>query len=274
MATWVVGDVQGCCAALERLLALCRFDPQRDRLWLVGDLVNRGPQSLEVLRLLASLPERAVTAVLGNHDLYALMRAAGLKKSAKDDTLDSLFSAPDRDRLLDWLRARQLLVWDEALGWAMAHAGIPPVWDWETAVAANAEVVAKLQHDLGWLRQLKGGESVWHPELDGMARIRYIVNGFTRMRFVDAKSGALELKAKEPPTNAPKGTVPWFRYAKRVALPYRVVFGHWSLLGFYADAAVMAVDTSCVYGGRLTAVRLEDQAVVSVACSDCGGTKG
>ncbi|GAB6050737.1 symmetrical bis(5'-nucleosyl)-tetraphosphatase [Hydrogenophilus islandicus] len=269
MATWVVGDVQGCCRALERLLALCHFDPAVDRLWLVGDLVNRGPQSLEVLRLVTALPEGSVTAVLGNHDLYALMRAAGVKRSANDDTLDPLFAAPDRDRLLDWLRARPLLVWDERLGWAMAHAGIPPVWDWATAVATNAEVVAKLAGDLGWLKELKGGENKWHPEATGMARLRYIVNGFTRMRFVHAKSGALELKAKGPPQQAPKGTVPWFRYAHRVPLPYRVVFGHWSLLGFYADEAVLAVDTSCVYGGRLTAVRLDDLAVVSVACGEC-----
>lgn len=266
MATYVVGDVQGCVQPLERLLAVCHFDPSRDRLWLVGDLVNRGPHSLEVLRLVSSLPENAVAAVLGNHDLYALMRAAGGKKSAKDDTLDPLFAAPDRDRLIEWLRMRPLLVWDEALGWAMAHAGVPPVWDWATAQAASADVAEALQRDLGWLRDLKGNESVWSASLTGIERCRYIVNGLTRMRFVDAKTGALELKAKGPPERAPKGTVPWFRYAKRVTLPYRVVFGHWSLLGFYCDEAVLGIDTSCVYGGLLTAVRLEDLTTHSVVC--------
>ena len=267
MATYVVGDIQGCFRALERLLAVCRFDPARDRLWLVGDLINRGPHSLEVLRFVSSLPSQAVATVLGNHDLYGLMRAAGLKKSAKDDTLDPLFAAPDRDRLIDWLRAQPLLHWDEQLGWAMAHAGVPPVWDWPTAKSAAAEVAERLRRDLGWLRDLKGNEAVWSPGLAGMARLRYIVNGLTRMRFVDAKNGALDLKAKGPPERAPKGTVPWFRYAKRVTLPYRVVFGHWSLLGFYYDEAVLAIDTSCVYGGRLTAVRLEDLTTHSVVCS-------
>ncbi len=267
MATYAIGDIQGCAAALERLLAACHFNPKHDRLWLVGDLVNRGPQSLEVLRLLAGLPPDSVAVTLGNHDLYCLMRAAGWKKKAKDDTLEALFAAPDRDRLLDWLRTRSLLVWDETLGWAMAHAGVPPVWDWDTAVAAAREVETLLRGEsLAWLLELKGDEARWDPSAKGLSRWRYIVNGLTRMRFVDAKSGALELKAKGPPERAPKGTVPWFRYAKRVALPYRIVFGHWSLLGFYSGEGVLAIDTGCVYGGRLTAVRLEDLTVYSVAC--------
>ncbi|MCX7945734.1 MAG: symmetrical bis(5'-nucleosyl)-tetraphosphatase [Hydrogenophilus sp.] len=267
MATYAIGDVQGCWQALRRLLEVIAFSPERDRLWLVGDLVNRGPQSLEVVRFLAGLPEQSVAVVLGNHDLYCLMRAWGGVGRGDDDTLDALLAAPDRDRLLAWLRSRPLLVWDDRLGYAMAHAGVPPVWSWAGAVAAAAEVEALLRGDsAGWLAKLKGGEGKWRDDLEGMARVRYIVNGFTRMRFVDERTGDLELKEKGPPYDAPRKVVPWFRFRRRIPLPYRVVFGHWSLLGFYCDRQVLAVDTSCVYGGRLTAVRLEDGRVYSVSC--------
>lgn len=265
MATYAIGDVQGCFTALQRLLEVIGFTPSRDRLWLVGDLVNRGPQSLEVLRFVRSLPPDSVEVVLGNHDLYLLMRAAGYPKRARDDTLDAVLAAPDRDELLDWLRARPLLVVDETLGYAMAHAGVSPVWSLAQAAARAREVEGELQGELGWLLRLKGDRpSRWRDDLSGMDRLRYIVNAFTRMRFVSLRQGALELEAKGPPERAPKGTVPWFRWPRRVPLGLQVVFGHWSALGFFAGDGVLGIDTGCVYGGLLTAVRLEDAAVFSV----------
>ncbi|MCB1886634.1 MAG: symmetrical bis(5'-nucleosyl)-tetraphosphatase [Rhodocyclaceae bacterium] len=257
MSTYAIGDIQGCCDELEALLARCQFDPAADRLWLVGDLVNRGPSSLEVLRLVKGLGEAAVV-VLGNHDLYLLMVAAGFRKRGKDDTLGPVLEAPDRAELLDWLASRPLvhLEGDHVL----VHAGLPPQWSGSRARALAAEVEAALQGDGrdAFLSGLHGNQpDHWHDELRGPDRLRYVVNALTRMRFC-AADGQLEFKAKGPPDQAPDGFLPWFDLPARAADRETIVCGHWSALGFRRQPGLLALDTGCLWGGELTAVRLED----------------
>lgn len=263
MAVYVIGDIQGCYEPFARLLDKCRFDPAADRLWLVGDLVNRGPHSAKVLRLARSLGER-LTVVLGNHDLYLLMVAAGFARRGKDDTLDNLLKAKDRDELLDWLKRKPLA--HQESGYLMVHAGVPPTWAAADAVAHAAEVSAALVGEQGksLLLNLQGDEPLrWDPKLSGQARLRFIVNALTRMRFC-LPDGALALRAKGPPEKAPPGTLPWFRLTPRAWSDHTVVCGHWSALGLHCDDGVIALDTGCVWGGMLTAVRLEDRALFQV----------
>jgi bis(5'-nucleosyl)-tetraphosphatase (symmetrical) len=259
MAVWAVGDVQGCCTELETLLERIGFSPARDRVWFVGDLVNRGPRSLDALRLVERLGD-AAAVVLGNHDLHLLALArGGARPRAADVSLRPVLDAPDRDRLLDWLQSRPLLHHDPELGATMVHAGLPPQWDVDLARRCAAELECALRGERsGRLFATMYGNQpdTWRDDLEGDDRLRYITNAFTRMRVCDA-SGRLLLKFKGPLEDMPAGSVPWFRAPRRRSAGARIVCGHWSALGYVEEAGVLCLDTGCVWGGTLTAQRLD-----------------
>ncbi|THF61929.1 symmetrical bis(5'-nucleosyl)-tetraphosphatase [Pseudothauera nasutitermitis] len=264
MASYAIGDIQGCYAQFFQLLEKIRFDPAVDRLWIVGDLVNRGPDSLRVLRSVRELGEAAIV-VLGNHDLYLLMVDAGFDRRGKDDTLARVLEAPDREELMDWLAGRPLLHVEGVR--VMVHAGLPPSWSVERAVelAAEVEKVLRGERRRKFLMHLQGDRPErWDDALEGWDRLRFIVNALTRMRFC-TPDGRLALRAKGPPERAPLGTLPWFRVPGRVSATHTVVCGHWSALGYYREAGLIALDSGCVWGGKLTAVRLEDGEAWQVA---------
>ena len=269
MATWAIGDLQGCYYELRALLERLRFDPATDQLWLVGDLVNRGPTSLECLRFARDLGARAVV-VLGNHDLHLLAVAAGNQRKLKaSDTLGPILGAPDRDELLDWLRKRPLLHHDAALGYTMVHAGLPPQWDLATATLCAREVEGVLRGD-GWrqfLDQIYGDQpDRWSEGLTGIERLRYSVNALTRMRFV-TDDGRIDLRVKGAPHIAQPGITPWFAARGRKSANLELIFGHWSTLGEADGFGVFPLDTGCVWGGKLTALRLDgDPEWTAVPC--------
>jgi len=260
VAVYAVGDVQGCFEALQALLTEIRFDPSRDRLWFTGDLVNRGPQSTEVLRFVRDLGERAVV-VLGNHDIHLLAIWTGYASLGAHDSLRPVLRAPDGDELLHWLRNRPFLHHEPDLGFVLAHAGIPPQWDLAQAKACASQVEAALRGEnfLGYFAHLYGDEpSLWSERLHGWERLRYITNAFTRMRYCD-ENGRLLLDYKGSPDEAPTGYIPWFqipwrRYDARLGT---VICGHWSTLGYKDEPGLLAIDTGCLWGGELTAVRLD-----------------
>lgn len=261
MAVYAIGDIQGCYDPLRRLLDLLRFDPATDSLWLVGDLVNRGPHSVGVLRLVRGLGDRAV-AVLGNHDLTLLAVAAGQVKPKRKDTFHSILDAPDRDELLHWLRYRPLLHHDPTLGFTMVHAGLPPQWDLALAQRGAAELEAVLRGSryVEFLGRMFGGElRRWRDDLSGDDRLRFIVNALTRLRFCTI-DGGLSLSEKGPPGSQGKGLLPWFAVPERRNADLNIVFGHWAALGYYRAPGVYALDTGCVWGNRLTAIRLDQPA--------------
>lgn len=263
MATYAIGDIQGCHSALLQLLERVAFDPQHDRLWVVGDLVNRGPESLQVLRYLQGLGD-AATVVLGNHDLYLLMVAAGFDRRDKDDTLFQVLEASDRDGLLAWLAGLPLIHVEG--DYALLHAGLLPMWTITRAQELAAEVSAALTGPDAqkFLLHLAGNRPErWADNLKGWDRLRVIVNAFTRMRFC-TPGGHMALRAKGPPDRAPAGTVPWFLAPDRYSRTHTIVCGHWSALGYYRGNGVIALDSGCVWGGKLTAVQLESGAVFQV----------
>jgi bis(5'-nucleosyl)-tetraphosphatase (symmetrical) len=269
MALYAIGDVQGCDDELGALLQALDFSPDRDRLWFVGDLVNRGPQSLQALRRVRALGE-AATVVLGNHDLHLLAIAFGGARIRRDDTLDAILDAPDRDGLLEWLAHRPLLHEDSSLRSCLLHAGLAPQWDLATARLCAREFEHALRENPQRLfARLYGDEpDRWEEGLQGADRLRFIVNCFTRLRYVDA-GGRLMLRAKESPDKAQaKSLVPWFEAAGARWHGPRWVFGHWSTLGLFQNADVVGLDTGCVWGGRLTALRLDapHPAPVQVEC--------
>ena len=267
MATWAIGDVQGCAAELEALLDRIGYSPARDRLWFVGDLVNRGPRSLDVLRLVAGLGDSSVV-VLGNHDLHLLAAARGAGLRDGDESLAPVLAAPDRGRLLDWLQSRRMLHHDASLGRVMIHAGLPPQWDLDRARICAAELEQVLQGEASgaFFEHMYGNQpDLWHDDLSGMDRLRYTVNALTRLRACDA-SGRMLLKLKGPVDRLPPGAMPWFRVPGRLTAGVSVVCGHWSALGYHDADGVLALDTGCVWGGTLTARRLDaDGAPVSVS---------
>jgi len=261
MATYAIGDLQGCVDELRRLLAAFEFDASRDRLWFVGDLVNRGPSSLETLRLVRSFGDVAV-CVLGNHDFHLLCRAEGFARRHADDTLDPVLGAPDAAELLDWLRHRPML--HEERGFAMVHAGLLPQWSLARARALAREVETALRgpHYREFLRHLYGARpNRWREDLAGWDRLRVIVNAMARLRFC-TEDGEMLLEVKRE--EAPPGARRWFELRPADEPP--IVFGHWSTLGLVMTEKVLALDTGCVWGGRLTAVRLEDRALFQVPC--------
>ena len=267
MATYAIGDIQGCYDSLQALLARCDFDPATDRIWLVGDLVNRGPKSLTTLRFIKSLGAAALP-VLGNHDLYLLMVAeGGAKFRSKDDTLQEILDAPDREELLAWLR-RQPLCHTEG-GYCMVHAGLLPQWTAARARELAGEVEATLQgpNFREFILNLWGSEPAgWSDDLAGWPRLRVIVNAMTRMRFCTL-DGVMEFKVKGKLANAPAGHLPWFDLPNRQHRDSVLVTGHWSALGLKVEPNFLALDSGCLWGGHLTAVRLEDRAVFQVPCS-------
>jgi len=268
MATYAIGDVQGCAAALQRLLDSFGFERARDRLWFVGDLVNRGPDSLATLRLVKNLGERAVT-VLGNHDFHLLAVAAGHAKMHRSDTLEPVLAASDRDELLAWLRQRPMLHVEGA--WAMVHAGLLPQWSIARARLLAQEVESALR-GAGWrefLADLYGDKpDAWSEDLHGADRLRVIVNAMARMRFCTAQ-GRIELRTKGETANAPPGFFPWFDAPGRASSDHALVCGHWSTLGLKLRPDLLALDSGCVWGGSLSAVRLEDRKLYQVPCEQC-----
>jgi bis(5'-nucleosyl)-tetraphosphatase (symmetrical) len=267
MAIYAVGDIQGCYTELMQLLAKIRFDPQLDQLWLVGDLVNRGPDSLQVLRLVKSLGESAIT-VLGNHDLHLLAVADGTVKLHKGDTLDEILAAPDRDELLNWLRHQRLLHVDGEF--VLVHAGLLPGWTVAQAAHLAREVETALQADdhVDFLAHMYGNQpNAWEDELTGYARLRVITNAFTRMRICTER-GKMEFSFKAEQQNIPEGYRPWFDIPGRASSDATVIFGHWSALGLMVKRNAIALDTGCLWGGPLTAIRLEDREIIQVDCAN------
>lgn len=268
MSTYAIGDIQGCYESLQCLLEKIAFNPELDTLWLVGDLINRGPDSLATLRYLYSI-RNSIEFVLGNHDLHFLAVACGLRKKSQHDTLDELLNAPDKQQLVDWLIQGKLLHTDPQLGFTMVHAGIPPQWSLHEAQSHAREVEAFLQSrycsDL--LANMYGNHpSRWKNKLVGVERLRLITNYFTRMRFC-SNEGDLELETKEGAASAPLGFAPWFTHAERKTRDEKIIFGHWAALeGRVTTPNVYALDTGCVWGGSLSALRLEDQQLFSCHC--------
>lgn len=259
MAIYAIGDIQGCYAELRQLLERIRFNPGRDYLWFLGDLVNRGPQSLEVLRFVRHLGERAVT-VLGNHDLHLLAVAAGVQPAGPKDTLDPILTAPDREALLTWLRYRPLLYRGAPFDLTLLHAGLPPQWNTAYAGARARELEAVLQGPdwQDFLTRMYGDQpAYWREDWEGWERLRVIANCLTRLRYCDAQ-GRLFSKFKGPPGTQDEGLMPWFNVPDRASQGERVVFGHWAALetGTY-DGTVYATDGGCVWGGQLVALRLD-----------------
>lgn len=260
MAVYAVGDVQGCLTPLRCLLEQVSFDPTQDRLWLVGDLVNRGPQSLETLRFLYAMRD-AVTAVLGNHDLHLLAVAHNVERLKKGDTLREILDAPDCAELLDWLRCQPLIHHDAERQITMVHAGIPPQWTLKKALKRAAEVEEVLRDDSRlpfFLDGMYGNEpNKWDSDLHGITRLRVITNYFTRMRFCTA-DGRLEFKSKEGLGSAPKGYAPWFSHPERKMRGQKIIFGHWAALqGQCSEPGVIALDSGCVWGGAMTLLDID-----------------
>ena len=266
MDTFAIGDLQGCAADLERLLDRIFSVSPDARLVFVGDLVNRGPESLRTLRLVKSLGNRART-VLGNHDLHLLAVSHGVRSPGRSDTINDILNAPDRDELLDWLRYQPLALM--ANGHLVVHAGVLPQWTAAQVIALSAEVEAKLQSDhwTDFLNAMYGNEpAIWNDALQGADRLRCIVNALTRLRFCTA-DGQMEFATKEGLGNAPAGYMPWFDVPDRQTANVPVVFGHWSTLGVVQRESLIGLDSGCVWGGKLSAMRLSDRLLLQVDCS-------
>ncbi|HET6725743.1 MAG TPA: symmetrical bis(5'-nucleosyl)-tetraphosphatase [Gammaproteobacteria bacterium] len=271
-STYAIGDIQGCHDALLRLLDRIEFDPASDRLWFTGDLVNRGPRSLETLRFVAELGDAAVT-VLGNHDLHLLAVAAGAQQPRDSDTLNDILGAPDFDALIDWLRHLPLAHHDPRLGYTLVHAGLAPQWSVTDALSLAAEVEAQLAGPewTGFMAEMYGNEPArWDDRLTGADRLRVIVNYLTRMRFC-APDGTLDFAHKGPPGSQPVSLLPWFDAPDRKSVNDRIVCGHWSALGAIESHNVISIDSGCVWGGDLTALKLDasgDSDWYSVNCKE------
>lgn len=272
MAVWAIGDLQGCYGPTQRLLEKIRFDPARDRLWFCGDLVNRGGESLETLRLVRSLHGQSAV-VLGNHDLSLL--SIGERKPEEqrrvNPDLQRVLFAEDARELLDWLRMQKLLHVDRELGWMMLHAGLAPKWS-STLAEKHAREVEQRLHGNGYrklLRNMYGDNPAWSPKLNGFDRDRAIINIFTRMRYCSPR-GRIAFDEKGVPGTQQPGLYPWFEVPGRAERDLKIVCGHWSTLGLFIGTGVHAIDTGAVWGGKLTALRLdsEDLQVVQVAGRD------
>ena len=271
MPTYAIGDVQGCYTELRSLLRACGFDARRDRLWFVGDLVNRGPNSLDVLRFVADLGDRACT-VLGNHDLHLVASARGIRRPRARDTFHDVLDAADGETLVDWLRSRPLAHLDPEREAVMVHAGIAPAWTVDGALGHAAELSRALRApDHPWLlTHMYGNEpDEWRDALAGFDRLRFIANAFTRMRYCHA-DGRLDFSEAGPPGGQDPSLTPWFMLRDEGADRVRIVFGHWATLQLRTPLPrrqhVRHVDTGCVWGGSLTALRLEDDREFRVSC--------
>ena len=268
MSTYAIGDVQGSYDTLQKLLTLCEFDPKSDQLWFTGDLVNRGPQSLEVLHYVKSLGDKAIT-VLGNHDLHLLAVAYGKESLNSVDTFQDILDSPDCKELCDWLRHSPLLHYDPHSSYLLVHAGLPPQWDLDLALQCAQEVEQTLQGEdyLEFFSHMYGNDPhTWEENLPRWERLRFITNCLTRIRLCN-KEGKINLKHKGKPPSQSSEDIPWFKVPNRKNESLHIIFGHWAALEGNADHPnVFAIDTGCVWGGSLTAMRLEDRALFSVEC--------
>lgn len=271
MREFAIGDIQGCYDALMRLLECIDFNENDTRLWFTGDLVNRGPQSLNVLRFIMSLPVKPVIT-LGNHDLHLIKQIFTEYPPHKGDTLEEILRAPDREEIGHWLRTQHILYYDDKLNVVMTHAGIAPVWTLEQARALALELENVLQgNDCKTFLDNMYGDTpeLWDDNLDGVPRLRVICNYFTRMRLCD-KEGSLNLDYKGTLDNIPDHLYPWFEAPKRTAITADIVFGHWSaLMGKTNHPKIHAIDTGCFWGGQLTAILLTTKQRFSVPCNEC-----
>jgi bis(5'-nucleosyl)-tetraphosphatase (symmetrical) len=270
VSRYAIGDIQGCCDELRALLTRIGFSADRDRLWLVGDLVNRGPQSLEALRFVRALGDNAVV-VLGNHDLHLLAVACGRRPARRSDTLDGILRAPDRDALLEWLATRQL-AWFEA-GDLLVHAGVVPQWTVETTLGLAREVEFALRNDPRDLFDHMYGDEPgqWSADLEGADRLRFAINVLTRVR-VCTSEGRINLRIKGKPPAAGSSWLPWFDVESRRTRGTRIVFGHWSALGLIVRDDIIGLDSGCVWGGALTAIDLDGNGTggrspIAVSCA-------
>jgi bis(5'-nucleosyl)-tetraphosphatase (symmetrical) len=271
---WVIGDVQGCCAPLNKLFTHSDLvgDPT-SRFWFAGDLVNRGPQSLETLRRIMDLDDRSV-CVLGNHDLHLLAAAAGVRKVSKSDTLDSILDAPDANDLINWLRFRPLAHFEH--NHLMVHAGTLAKWDVAKTLSLAAEV-QELLRGPNWqkaLQKMYGNEpTTWKDKHKGGKRMRIIINALTRIRLC-TPAGHMDFSSKVTPGAWPEGLVPWFDVPNRATRDVTIVFGHWSTLGLLMRPDIVCLDTGCVWGGALTAMRLHDRKLVQIPCAQFQDPEG
>jgi len=269
MAVWAVGDIQGCNDALQALLKKIHFNPEVDTLWVAGDLVNRGDKSLETLEYLYSIRD-SVEIILGNHDITLIAAYYGIKKS--NSTIDPILDSPEAKKLIDWLRGQKFLHVDYSLGYCMAHAGISPEFDLGMALQHAKRVEEKLQSADAktWLKEMfKHGIRRFNRNSSSLDIDRYIVSSFTRMRYTYGDY-RLDFDQKGAPTDAlrEKGLKPWFECVKRNDIDLKIIFGHWSTLGFHHDDNVLGLDTGCLWGGELTAARIdvEEVEIVSIVC--------
>jgi len=270
VSRYAIGDIQGCCDELRALLTRIGYSADRDRLWLVGDLVNRGPQSLETLRFVRALGDNAVV-VLGNHDLHLLAIGCGCHTTRRSDTLDEILRAPDRDTLLEWLATRPLAYFEA--GDLLVHAGVVPQWTVETTLELAREVESALRNDPRHLFDHMYGDEPdrWSADLEGTDRLRFAINVLTRMR-VCTSEGRINLRLKGKPPATGSGWLPWFDVENRRTRGSRVVFGHWSALGLVVREEVIGLDSGCVWGGSLTAFDLDGSGAagrtpISVSCA-------
>ncbi|QKI89693.1 symmetrical bis(5'-nucleosyl)-tetraphosphatase [Thiomicrorhabdus xiamenensis] len=286
--TYIIGDLQGCFDELQQLLGKINYRPEEDCLWFVGDLINRGPKSLECLRFVKALEEQGkAKTVLGNHDFHLLAVYSGLVTFlSKSDTIQPILDAPDADELVDWLRKQPLMIHHPQQNAVMVHAGIPPQWSIEEALQFASEAQVPLLGD-DWQtfvrEELFGSEDTsWDPQMSGWPRIRYIINAFARMRYCD-KKGTLNFKLKGSPKKvkklkqsdpALKGIKPWFKFKKRKSLGTEIFFGHWSTLGEVDKHDVHSTDTGCLWGGSLTAYHLESGQRLCIDCQQQMAPKG
>lgn len=263
MAIYAIGDIQGCYHSFQALLKSIAFQPKTDTLWLVGDLINRGSGSLEVLRWCYH-HQRNIKIVLGNHDLHAIAVAHDIRKPHRSDTLQDIFDAPDGETLLTWLRHQPLMVADQS--YAMVHAGLLPQWTINDALAYSKEVEAALQGEsyVDFLMHMYGNTPrAWHDGLAGYDRLRVITNALTRLR-VCTKDGVLDFDFKGELNDVPEGLAPWFELPNRRSKDQAIIFGHWSALGLYQRENVYALDTGCLWGGKLTAMCLATKKITQV----------
>lgn len=268
MSIYAIGDIQGCFDELLKLLEILSYEPDKDQLWFVGDLVNRGPKSLETLRFVKSLGNGAVT-VLGNHDLHLLAASCSAEATTRKDTINQVLEAPDRDELIDWLRHCPMFHHNGIF--SMVHAGLPPQWDFKTTqeMAVLVERALRGTDYHVFLQQMYGNEpNLWSNELTGIDRLRFAVNCFTRIRYCD-REGRLDFEQKGPPGTQPELLMPWFQVPNRKNADMRIVCGHWSALGYYEARNCIAIDTGCLWGGQLTAVELGDE--LKRFSVDCAG---
>ncbi|NKB75645.1 MAG: symmetrical bis(5'-nucleosyl)-tetraphosphatase [Gammaproteobacteria bacterium] len=260
MSIYAIGDLQGCAQPLESLLDKIRFDPAEDQIWLAGDLVNRGPDSLRTLHLLKQLGSSAV-CILGNHDLHLLAVAAGKRSLRSGDTLQPILESPDRDELLYWLRHLPLLHTDHSVGALVVHAGVYPSWGFKQLKkrAAEVETVLRSPEYSTFFEHMYGkNPTKWDETLSGWDRLRFITNTLTRMRYCDLDHN-LDFAQKGSMDSAPKTHLPWFRHPSMKCRKWKIIFGHWSTLGFFQENNVVGLDSGCVWGGKLTAIELDGQ---------------